>query len=187
MSRRFYWTVRIWVGKLNNTLQKSQHCKTQESHEQNQLILKMGGFCSGIKTRVKTHAPLDIKKSLNLTFLFFDQDPDFNCLSTVSFIKYIIHNVWSEETSSGACSLCLKANFPWMTGCPHFDSCALSEREENSSKYLRQFICKVDAHSQRLLLIVQGCFFQENAVSLRNTHHSTWLNNYKLMTFKGCN
>lgn len=133
-----------------------------------------------------THHLTSKNHSTWLSF-FFDQDPDFNCLSTVSFIKYIIHNLWSEETSSGAGSLCLKANFPWMTGRPQFDSCALSEREENSSKHLRQFICRVDAHSQRLLLIVQGCLFQENAVSLRNTFHSTWLNNYKLMTFKWCN
>lgn len=118
------------------------------------------------------------------SFLFFDKDPNFNCLSTVPFIKYIIHNVWSEETSSRACSLCLKASFPWMTGCPHFDSCVLSEREKNPSKYLPLFICRVDAHSQRLLLTIWGCFFQKNAISLRNTYHSTWLNNHKLMAFK---
>lgn len=145
----------------------------------------MGGFCSGIKSRVKIHTPLDIKKSLNLTLLFFDQELNFNCLSTVPFVKNIIHNAWSEETSSAACSLCLKTSVPWMTGCPHFDSCALSEREKNrkvfTSVYLQSWCSFPETTTN------WGCFFQKNIVSLRNAYNSTWLNNHMLMTFKRCN
>lgn len=170
MPRRFYLTVRTWVGKLNNTLQDPWVSWTKSADTQD------GWFLLWNQKQGQDPHTTCIKPLLKLTFLFFDQDPNFNCLATVPFIKYIIHNVWSEEISSGACSLCLKANFPWMTWCSHFDSSALSEREKNS-KYLMLFICRADAHSQRLLLIVWGCFFQKNAVSLRNTYHSTWLNN----------
>lgn len=166
MPRRFYLTVSTSVEQHTAeilTLQDPRVSWTESADTQD------GGFWSGIKSRVKIRTPLDTKQSLNVSLLFFDQDPNFNCLSTVPFIKYIIHNVWSEETSSGACSLCLKASFPWVTGCPHLYSCALSEREKNPSKYLPLFICRVDAQSQRLLLIVWDCFFQKNAVSFRNT------------------
>lgn len=71
----------------------------------------------------------------SLLFTFFSKDSNFHCLSTVPLVKNIIHNVWSEETSSGACSLWLKWSFPLVTGCPRFEPCAPSETEEETTQY----------------------------------------------------
>lgn len=107
--------------------------------------------------------PLDIKRSLKSTFHFFAKDSNFNCLSAVPLVKHITHNVWAEETSSAACSLCLKLSFPWVTERPpHFDSCAPSETEKETSEH---YLCLF----AEMTLTPKDYYWLHLDVSLRRT------------------